>query len=83
MAAEELTLRPPHLPCDGVGEEKMPSLLCPLLSVQVRDLAMKVRELTLPHTSCSTRENRPCILPGLHIRADPIVGGAHEPDLRL
>lgn len=60
MAAEELTLCPPHLPCDGVGEGKMHSLLCPLLSVQVRDLATKVRELTLPHTSCGTRENRPC-----------------------
>lgn len=26
------------------------------------------------HTGCSTQKSRPCILPGQHSKADPIIG---------
>ena len=42
----------------------------------------RVRELALPHTSCSTRESGPCTLPGQHTRADPAVWVRDDPALR-
>ena len=65
------------LPISGMGEGKMYSALYPLLPVtdeRADSGVTRVRELALPHTSCSPQETGPCILPGEHNRADPGVG---------
>lgn len=60
----------PHLPCGGIDEGKMPSPLDPLLAAAGKRAGTRfTKGLTLPLTSCSTLENRPCILPGQHTRA--------------
>lgn len=78
----ELVL-PPHLPCDGVGEEEMPFPL-PLITCGRAGLeGMRTNEL-VPHlTSCSTGESRPCISPGQHKGADPAGIDNGEPALRV
>ena len=39
----------------------------------------QARELTLPLTSCSTKESRPCTLSGQHSRVAPVDKGTGEP----
>ena len=36
----------------------------------------RVRELNLPHTSCSIQETEPYNLPGQHARVDPVFSEA-------
>lgn len=63
--AEELTLFLPHLPCAVMGEGKMPFPPPPLPAVaggRASTGVMRMGELALSLTNCSTRERRPCTL---------------------
>lgn len=63
-----------HLPCNAMGEEKMPSTSHPLIPVVGKRAGPRIRRViisALPSTSCNTQENRPCILAGQNSRAGP------------
>lgn len=67
---------PPISEWDGLGEGKMPSPLCPLPPVKgqrAHRRVMRMRELALALTICSTRKSKPCNLPGQHRRDNPVM----------
>lgn len=69
----------------GSGEASLrdlvPPLICHMMVWEGRDAPQglwQVGELSLPFTSCSTRESGPCTLPGPHSRDGPEGVGVDE-----